>query len=167
MAARRTKRPRLREREAAAAADLLGIRDIEFWREPDGRMRVRRELASRLATVIGAWKPTRIYVPHDDEMHPDHRAAARLVRRALAGRGASRRRPEVWMYEVWTPLQQLDEIVDISEHMATKLEAIRAYQCQCAVLKFDEAVQGLNRYRGEMHSWPGGDYAEVFRRMRW
>ena len=28
---------------------------------------------------------------------------------------------------------------------------------------FVPAVRGLNRYRGEMHSWPGGDYAEVAR----
>jgi LmbE family N-acetylglucosaminyl deacetylase len=70
------------------------------------------------------------------------------------------------MYEVWTPLQRMDEIVDISPYVETKLAAVRAHKSQCAVLRFDEAVQGLNRYRGEMHSWPGGDFAEVFARMR-
>jgi hypothetical protein len=33
-------------------------------------------------------------------------------------------------------------------------------------MRLDEAILGLNRYRGEMHSWPGGDYAEVFAAMR-
>jgi LmbE family N-acetylglucosaminyl deacetylase len=70
------------------------------------------------------------------------------------------------MYEVWTPLQRIDEIVDISPYVKTKRAAIRAYKCQCDVLAFDEAILGLNRYRGEMHSWPGGDYAEIFCRLR-
>jgi LmbE family N-acetylglucosaminyl deacetylase len=80
--------------------------------------------------------------------------------------GLRRRKPEVWLFEVWTPIQQLDEIVDISPYLATKLRAVRAYRSQCAVVGFAAAVRGLNRYRGELHSWPGGDYAEVFRRLR-
>ena len=56
----------------------------------------------------------------------------------------------------------MDEIVEITPHLAQKLEAIRAYKCQCAEVGFDEAIAGLNRYRGEMHSWPEGEYAEVF-----
>ena len=50
--------------------------------------------------------------------------------------------------------------------METKLAAIRAYASQCRVLRFDDAALGLNRYRGEMHCWPGGDYAEIFQWMK-
>ena len=65
------------------------------------------------------------------------------------------------------PLQQIDHVEDISEYIDVKLAAVRAYKSQCDVLSFDDAIQGLNRYRGEMHSWPGGDYAEIFRSLRW
>jgi LmbE family N-acetylglucosaminyl deacetylase len=70
------------------------------------------------------------------------------------------------MFEVWTPLQEMDQIVDITPYVKIKREAIRAYKSQCDVMRFDEAALALNRYRGEMHSWPGGDYAEIFRRLR-
>src|SRR5262249_33901722 len=65
-------------------------------------------------------------------------------------------------YEVWTPLQDIDRVEDISEVMQVKVAAVRAYRTQCNAMRFDDAVLGLNRYRGEMHSWPGGPYAEIF-----
>ena len=70
------------------------------------------------------------------------------------------------MFEVWTPMQRMDEVVDISPFIHVKLAAIRAHQSQCEVMRFDEAFLGLGRYRGAMHSWPGGDYAEIFTRLR-
>jgi LmbE family N-acetylglucosaminyl deacetylase len=106
-----------------------------------------------------------IYVTHPDEAHPDHKAAARLVRGAVMQLNGSSPKPEVWMYEVWTPLQKMDHIVDISAYVDIKRNAILAHKCQCDVLRFDVSALALNRYRGEMHSWPGGDYAEVFRAM--
>jgi LmbE family N-acetylglucosaminyl deacetylase len=149
---------RRRELEARRAAKILGIRALQFWHEPDGRLRAGEGLTRRLTVLIDSLWPARIYVPHARDAHPDHRAAARLVRRAVA---ASIVRPAVRGFEIWTPLSRIEEMVDISEVIADKRRAIRAYGSQCAVVGFEQAFLGLARYRGEMHSWPG-PYAEVF-----
>jgi len=152
---------RIREAEARVAAQVPGVEDVDFWREPDGAFRATSALAARLGDLLRQWRPQVLYVPHERETHPDHRAARRLVRRAL--RGLSRAHsPAAMEFEVWTPLQRIDRIVNVPSHIQVKMAAIRAYKSQCEVRRFDEALMGLNRYRGEMHSWPGGDYAEVF-----
>jgi N-acetylglucosamine malate deacetylase 1 len=148
-----------REREALQAAKILGLGDIQFWHEPDGRLRARRELVQRLAGLIAAWRPSLIYAPHERDDHPDHRCAARLTASAAASSGHP---SEIRQYEIWSPVIRIDHVVDISEAIDDKLRAIRAYRSQCAVMRFDDAFAGLARYRGEMHSWPGGAYAEVF-----
>jgi LmbE family N-acetylglucosaminyl deacetylase len=117
----------------------------------------------RLRESLATWKPKVIYLPHEGEMHADHRAAVRLLKRAL--QGVNGYTPRILTYEIWTPLQQLGEIVDITPFVRVKRAAIRAYRSQCAVMDFAAAALGLNRYRGEMHSWPEGDYAEVFREL--
>lgn len=157
---------RVREREAHEAGRILGLSRLEFWREPDGGLRAGKSVVDRMRETIDAFDPDVIYVTHDGEMHPDHRAAARIVRRALLAQSAAGREIEVRMYEVWTPLQRMDVIVDISTSIEAKKAAIRAHASQCHVVDFDEAALGLNRYRGALHSWPGGDYAEVFVHMR-
>jgi N-acetylglucosamine malate deacetylase 1 len=155
----------IREREAAEAVGILGITRFEFWRQPDGAFRATHQMVDRLRATIEEWEPQILYVTHDGEMLPDHRAAARLVRRLLTASQSSAVKPIVRMYEVWTPLQQMDEIVDISPYIEVKRAAILAHKSQCDVVRFHEAALGLNRYRGELHSWPGGDYAEVFMRV--
>jgi N-acetylglucosamine malate deacetylase 1 len=148
-----------RMREARRAAAILGISHVEFWGEPDGALRVRRALVERLSALIDALRPDLLYAPQPNDDHPDHRAAARLVLRAA---DAASNRPQIRWFEIWSPLPDMDEIVDISEVIAYKRRAIRAYRSQCAVMALDDAFVGLARYRGEMHSWPGGPYAEVF-----
>lgn len=154
---------RVREREAAAAAEIIGVGEVEFWREPDGHLRAGRRLADRLARELKRRKPDRVYTTYSRDMHPDHRAAARLVRAALE---RTQTRTIALQCEIWTPLEEIDEVVDISDHLDIKLRAIRAFASQCEVMRLDDAFEGLARYRGEMHSWPGGDYAEIFALLR-
>jgi LmbE family N-acetylglucosaminyl deacetylase len=151
-----------REMEAQHAAEILKLSGIEFWKQPDGKFEASFDNVARLVNKIEAFRPTIIYVPHGEEQHPDHRAAALLVRLAVNKLAADFRKPLILMYEVWTPIQKMDYIIDISPYIETKRKSILAHKCQCDVLRFDEAILGLNRYRGEMHSWPGGNYAEVF-----
>lgn len=151
----------MRESEAVRACEILGAGEPAFWREPDGGLQPSDRLVDRLVTVIESSPPELLYVTHPQEDHADHRAAAALVKRAVTELAVS---PRVLHYEVWTPLQRIDEIVDITDFIDDKMAAIRAHESQCAVLNFDAAFQGLARYRGEMHSWPGGPYAEVFAR---
>jgi len=156
---------RIREREAQCAAKILGVSKIEFWRQPDGSMRITEDLIFRFQGKIKNFRPKWIYTPHDFEAHSDHKVSARLVSEALEKLNDGIVTPIVWMYEIWTPMQKVEHVVDISHYVDVKRRAIQAHQSQCAVLKYDEAILGLNRYRGEMHSWPGGDYAEIFRGM--
>jgi N-acetylglucosamine malate deacetylase 1 len=153
---------RIREQEARAAAAILGLAGVEFWREPDGSLRASRQVVERLRSKLHAWHPDLIYVSYDLDLHADHRAAARMLRRALSAPICREENPTVLMFEVWTPLQRIDHVVDISSQMETKLAAIRAHASQCAIMRFDEAFLALARYRGEMHNWPGGDHAEIF-----
>lgn len=157
---------RLREAEALAASKIIGIGDIEFWKEPDGRIELTETLLMRFKETIKTWKPLIIYAPHPIESHPDHQAAAELVRCVLSDHDCICEPLEIRLYEVWTPLQTVDMIVDISDYVKQKLAAIRAHKTQIDIMRLDDAIIGLNRYRGEMHSWPGGDYAEVFQRLK-
>ena len=146
-----------REKEAERSAEILGIGHLDFWRYSDGAVKATATVVDRMQALMRTWQPDVVYAPHVGEMHADHRAAARIVLRAAKGHDVEAR-----FFEVWTPLQRMDEIVDITAHIDRKLEAIRAYESQCRVLPFDEAFLGLARYRGEMFSWPEGQYAEVF-----
>jgi LmbE family N-acetylglucosaminyl deacetylase len=153
---------RVREAEASVATTILGVEAIEFWREPDSALRATKGIVARLGDALRKWRPQLIYVPHEREMHRDHRAACRLVRSALRDTFPPGHPPTVLEFEVWTPLQRIDHIVDVSRHIKVKIAAIRAHRSQCAVMRFDQALIGLNRYRGEMYTKHGCDYAEAF-----
>jgi LmbE family N-acetylglucosaminyl deacetylase len=77
---------RIREAEARIAAAILGISHVDFWREPDGALSANPRVVSRLRALVRDWKPAVVYVPHQDEMHVDHRAAFRIVRAAVGPR---------------------------------------------------------------------------------
>ncbi len=148
----------IREKEAAAAAEILGIGHLEFLRQRDYHL---SELIDRTATLLSACMKTEppewIYLPHPGEWHPDHQASLPIVRLAAA---LADIRPRLLLYEVWTPLTHHDDGQDITAVMHRKLRAIRAHRSQVAQFGYDRAIRGLNQYRGAL-AWRCR-YAEVF-----
>jgi hypothetical protein len=58
-------------------------------------------------------------------------------------------------------MQTYDWAQDISPVISRKLRAVRCYQSQLQVFRYDRAVRGLNQYRGCLAA--RCRYAEVFR----
>ena len=71
----------IREAESLAAAQVLGVEDVTFLREPDGRLENTMALRRRLVREMRRFKPeavitgdpTMIFTPSGGINHPDHR----------------------------------------------------------------------------------------------
>jgi N-acetylglucosamine malate deacetylase 1 len=131
--------PEEREREAAAAAVTLGVRIRRNVGLPDAGIENSPSFRLRVATHLRALRP-RVVVTHWTEgRHPDHRAAACLVRDAafLAGlrsldiEGAPYR-PHKLVYALAfredAPAPSF--VVDVSEQIDRKLEAMACFASQ-------------------------------------
>jgi LmbE family N-acetylglucosaminyl deacetylase len=150
---------RIREREAEAAAAVLGVREWTFLRLPDCHVGENvQQAASALHPILEREEPQRIYLPHAEDQHPDHQASLRVLSAALAQ--SSIPLPTLLCYEVWTPLPVYDDGENISNVMRQKLQAVRCHRSQVEQLRYDRGVRGLNLYRGAL-AW-GCPYAEVF-----
>jgi LmbE family N-acetylglucosaminyl deacetylase len=149
----------VREKEAREAALVLGVASVSFLRYPDWFLGDNvADAGAGLRPLLQREQPELIYVPHALEWHPDHKAALPVLAEALDGLDFVP--ATVRTYEVWTPLTEYDHVEDISAFMEQKLAAVRCYASQLGELHYDRAIEGLNRYRGEMAA--RRPYAEVF-----
>src|SRR5882724_8764347 len=90
----------LREQEQRAAAEVLGVRDVEFLRFPDGHLTNNDTTRKAVVRLIRKYRP-RVVVTHDPTQHvfapdpnkdptatgylnhPDHRATGNIVLDAI------------------------------------------------------------------------------------
>ncbi len=152
----------IREKEARQAAKVLGLAETYFLRCPDWMLGDNLRVAKKaLCPILKQEKPALIYVPHPREEHPDHKAAARLLQSVL--RIVRLNAPLVRAYEVWTPLTQFEHVENITDVMPRKLRALRAHRSQLVEYDYVSAIQGLNRFRGELAG--KCRYAEVFQAL--
>lgn len=150
---------RVREREAKRAGRILGLSELQFLRCRDWFLGDEIETAATaLLPILQRIKPELIYLPHDLEWHPDHKAAWPILRAALAhGKDPA---PELRAYEVWTPLPEYGHVENVTSVMTQKLKAIRAHASQLKEFNYVTAIRGLNQYRGVLAG--NCKYAEVF-----
>ena len=128
-----------RAREAAAAAEVLGLADRRCAGLTDSGLVNDRASRAVVAGLIRVLRP-RVVVTHWTEgRHPDHRAAACLARDAsfLAGlkkfpTGGEPHRPEKVVYALAFREDPVKPtfVVDITRQMDRKIEALDAYGSQ-------------------------------------
>src|SRR5204863_4715234 len=64
----------IREAEARAAAEILGVRDLAFLRCTDSQVGAELSNATALLQpILERERPQLIYLPHAQEWHPDHK----------------------------------------------------------------------------------------------
>lgn len=156
--------------EARAAADILGLRHLYGLGLPPVGGQFSTSALLELLRVVRDFRPHVLLAPHPNEDDSQHRTAAALTREAtwLAdypmyqeyGAALQEAVAELYWYEVWTPLSQPTHFRDITSVVERKQAAIAAYRSQMDIAAYDEAVLGLNRYRGIMQG--AGAYAEAF-----
>lgn len=124
----------------------------------DGLAGLLREHVVRVA-------PRVVYYPWAGECHGDHWALAQAFEILREREPDLFAGVDVLAYEVWSTLLP-ETLVDVSETMGSKLEAMRVYETQMDYVDYPTLVGGLNRHRGflmpQAPAAPEDRYAEAF-----
>lgn len=165
----------LRRAEATKAAKIMGVPagQLHFLGWPDGYLAVEPDRLVAMTELIRQVQPTMVYLPHAADGHRDHQAAHVLGTEAInradghwfqETQGDPWRVSTVLAYEVWTPMSQFQVLADITDQMDQKLAALAAHASQLKDVAYDQAIEGLNHYRGA--TGQQSKYAEVFQVLR-
>lgn len=150
----------LREQEARAAADALGISECVFLRNADTSLECSPHTVGQLRRLLDALQPDVVYAPSPLETHRDHRQACAIAAHALAGYP----RPlQVYLYEIWAPIPAN---CAVAIDLGRKIDALRNYRSQMDERElYVNAITSLARYRG-VTCLPGQDVpVECFLRL--
>jgi bacillithiol biosynthesis deacetylase BshB1 len=128
-----------RAAEAAEAARILQIDTREALDIPDGRVENTYENRIKVAAVVRRLRPRVVILPYWTGRHPDHYTSSTLGYEAcfLAGlakvdTGAPPHRPFKIVYASLYADVRPSFVVDISDHIETRFEALMAYRSQYA-----------------------------------
>jgi len=131
--------PELRAKEALDAAGILKLDARVNLEQPDGHVWLTEASRTAAVRVIRAHRPRVILTTHWDDPHPDHAATCRIVREAarlatMARYDAEGGQPAVKMpaiaHSLFSRLVVPSFIVDVSDFVADKMQAIRAHESQ-------------------------------------
>ncbi|MBZ0135351.1 MAG: bacillithiol biosynthesis deacetylase BshB1 [Planctomycetes bacterium] len=129
--------PEQRVAEAAEAARIMGCASIDFAGMIDGQLIDDAESVRTVANILRRLKPQVVLAPNECCHHPDHEAAARMIRKAVHFAALNG-------YETGLPPHRVQRLVtsrysahfepsfyvDISDVIEQKKAAILAYKSQ-------------------------------------
>ena len=155
---------KVREEEVNQAAQLLGIKSLHCWSEPDRGLDDNGSLVGKITDTIRTLAPAVVFFPGPFEIHPDHRATAFLVWSALQKLRGNGVVPEAIAYEIGVQ-NPVNLLIDVTEQYAEKKKAMVIYASQNSENNYQELVLALDK--GRTFSLPAKvEFAEGFFRFQ-
>jgi LmbE family N-acetylglucosaminyl deacetylase len=169
---------KIREAEQLKAAEIAGVEDVVFLREPDGLLQSNLELRRKLVRQIRRFRPevvvtgdpTIVWSGNEYINHPDHRAAAAAALDAtfpaagqpnlfeeLEEEGYRAFKPRKVFVTTWT---DSDIIVSIDDSIDTKIKALRAHVSQ---MNDRDPEPRIKEWAASRAKCVEANYAETFR----
>jgi len=181
----RSQIPGIRRGEQVSAAAAVGVDDVRFLGYKDGELTVTHELRRDITRVIRQVKPERVMtmspVRNWDRIgasHPDHMAAAEATVQAIYPDARNQfahpslmndeglgewHVSELWMFGSPTP----NTYVDVTDHLETKLRALRAHVSQTEHMEdLEGMIRGWMTLSAQRGGLPEGRLAEMFHAVR-
>ncbi len=134
--------PEIRLKEAAAAAEIMGVTLRDNLEFEDAFFTNDREHQLAIVRKIRAYQPELVIANAVSDRHPDHGKGSALISQACFISGLKRVETEVdgVQQEAWRPKNVYhmiqsnfidpDFVVDVSDHWDKKMAAVRAYKSQ-------------------------------------
>ncbi|MGA9225991.1 MAG: bacillithiol biosynthesis deacetylase BshB1 [Mesobacillus sp.] len=128
-----------RLQEAEKAAEILGVKVRKALDLPDRGLFLKEEYIKKIVEIIRFYRPAIVFAPYFDDRHPDHGSCARLVEEAVfsaavrkygENRDLPSHRPDTLYFYMINGFHKPDFVVDISNEMSKKIEALNAYESQ-------------------------------------
>lgn len=169
---------KIREAEQLKAAEIAGVEDVVFLREPDGLLQPTLALRKKLVRQIRRFRPevvitgdpTIVWTGNEYINHPDHRAAAAAALDAtfpaagqpnlfeeLEEEGYRAFKPHKVFVTTWT---DGDIIVSIDDSIDTKIKALRAHASQ---MNDRDPEPRIKEWAASRAKCVEANYAETFR----
>jgi LmbE family N-acetylglucosaminyl deacetylase/GT2 family glycosyltransferase len=146
-----------RRAESTAAGAVLGVVDYRFLGLADGGLSAEAGLVERLRAELDDFEPGLVYGPSLEEMHPDHRAAARaLVAAVLRSPG-----PRVLLYGINGQVTA-NALYDTTARFAKKRAAIERFASQLAYHDMVAKAEAADRARTVNVDLPEVRFVEGF-----
>lgn len=161
--------PERRAKEAEAAADVLGLTQRINLGMPDGHIRDTDDHRKAIVRAIRQLRPQLVVAPPLDDHHPDHMGTAQLLRQSFYLCGIKNylpelppHRPRALLHHMGTRPMNPQVVVDISEVIQQRMDAIRCYKSQfgaqqdknfpvrIASGKFLESIEATLKYFGSL-----------------
>ena len=132
----------IRDKEAAASAQILGLAARENLGLPDGFFENTKEYQLKVIAAIRKYQPQIILTNAYHDRHPDHGRASDLVETStflsglrkietsINGEAQQPWRPDLLLHFIQDEYIKPDILIDVTEHWDKKIESILAFGSQ-------------------------------------